>query len=95
MTRTNTPSLENITDILVEQLGVNAEDVKPESTLYGDLGADSLDCVELVMAFEEEYAIDISDAEVDTLERQAGPNGITVQQCVDFLEASVTSEYRA
>jgi acyl carrier protein len=55
-------ALENrISDIIVEQLGVSKEEIKPEASFIDDLGADSLDIVELVMAMEEEFDIEISD----------------------------------
>ena len=54
---------QRVIKVIVGQLGVNPEDVKPESSFTDDLGADSLDSVELVMAFEEEFNINITDAE--------------------------------
>ena len=50
-----------VKEIIVEQLGVDAAEVTPEASFIDDLGADSLDTVELVMAFEEEFGIDIPD----------------------------------
>lgn len=58
---------EKVTGIIVEQLGVSADQVKPESKLIEDLGADSLDAVELVMAVEEEFGIDVPDEEAEKL----------------------------
>ena len=52
---------EKINGIIVEQLGVDAAEVTPEASFIDDLGADSLDTVELVMAFEEEFDIEIPD----------------------------------
>lgn len=52
---------QKIKDIIVEQLSVNAEQVTPEAKFIEDLGADSLDIVELVMAFEEEFGVEIPD----------------------------------
>jgi acyl carrier protein len=52
---------EKVKNIIVEQLGVSEEQVKPEAKFIEDLGADSLDTVELVMAFEEEFDIEIPD----------------------------------
>jgi len=61
-------SLENkVKDIIVEQLDVNAEQVTPEATFIEDLGADSLDTVELVMAFEEEFGAEIPDEDAEKL----------------------------
>jgi acyl carrier protein len=54
---------DKVRDIIVEQLGVNPEQVTPEAKFIEDLGADSLDTVELVMAFEEEFGIDVPDEE--------------------------------
>lgn len=58
---------ERVKDIIVEQLGVNAEQVTPEAKFVEDLGADSLDTVELVMAFEEEFEIEVPDEEAEKL----------------------------
>ena len=59
---------EKVRDIIVEQLGVNPEQVTPEAKFIEDLGADSLDTVELVMAFEEEFGIDVPDDEAEKLQ---------------------------
>ena len=56
---------ERVKKIIVEQLGVKEEDVKPEASFVEDLGADSLDTVELVMALEEEFDIEIPDEEAE------------------------------
>ena len=58
---------EKVKDIIVEQLGVNEEQVTPEAKFIEDLGADSLDTVELVMAFEEEFGIEVPDEEAEKL----------------------------
>lgn len=58
---------DKVRDIIVEQLGVNAEQVKPEASFIEDLGADSLDTVELVMAFEEEFGAEIPDEDAEKL----------------------------
>lgn len=58
---------EKVTEIIVEQLGVSADQVKTESNLIEDLGADSLDAVELVMAVEEEFGIEVPDEEAEKL----------------------------
>ncbi|HCC21346.1 MAG TPA: acyl carrier protein [Verrucomicrobiales bacterium] len=57
-----------VKDIIVEQLGVNAEQVKPDAKFIDDLGADSLDTVELVMAFEEEFGIEVPDEDAEKLQ---------------------------
>jgi acyl carrier protein len=59
---------DKVRDIIVEQLGVNPEQVTPEAKFIEDLGADSLDTVELVMAFEEEFSIDVPDDEAEKLQ---------------------------
>ena len=58
---------EKIKGIIVEQLGVNEDQVTPEAKFIEDLGADSLDTVELVMAFEEEFNIEVPDEEAEKL----------------------------
>ncbi len=59
---------QRVKDIIVEQLGVNADQVTPESKFIEDLGADSLDTVELVMALEEEFGQEIPDDEAEKLQ---------------------------
>ncbi len=59
---------QRIKDIIVEQLGVNADQVTPEAKFIEDLGADSLDTVELVMALEEEFGQEIPDEEAEKLQ---------------------------
>ena len=58
---------EKVKDIIVEELGVEREKLTPEASFMEDLGADSLDTVELVMAFENEFDIDIPDEEAEKL----------------------------
>jgi acyl carrier protein len=58
---------DRVKEIIVEKLGVNAEQVTPEASFQEDLGADSLDQVELVMAFEEEFGAEIPDTEAEKL----------------------------
>ena len=58
-----------VRDIIVEQLGVNEEQVTPEASFIEDLGADSLDTVELVMAFEEEFGVDVPDEDAEKLQK--------------------------
>ncbi len=74
------PAHQKIANILTELLGVDDERITPEATLVQDLGADSLDIVELVMALEEEFGIVIDDAEVDNGQVQ------TVQQVFDLMD---------
>jgi acyl carrier protein len=59
---------DRVKDIIVEQLGVNADQVNPGAKFVEDLGADSLDTVELVMAFEEEFEIEVPDEEAEKLQ---------------------------
>ncbi len=58
---------ENVKKVLVEYLGIHEEDIKPESHFYDDLGADSLDTVEIIMAVEENFDIEIPDEDAETL----------------------------
>lgn len=62
---------DRVKDIIVDQLGVNADQVTPEAKFVEDLGADSLDTVELVMAFEEEFDIEVPDEEAEKLQAVA------------------------
>ncbi|HEX7047494.1 MAG TPA: acyl carrier protein [Gammaproteobacteria bacterium] len=68
---------ERVKKIVVEQLGVKEEEVKPESSFVDDLGADSLDTVELVMALEEEFECEIPDEEAEKI--------TTVRQAIDYV----------
>ena len=58
---------QRVKDIIVEQLGVNADQVTPDAKFIEDLGADSLDTVELVMAFEEEFDLEIPDEDAEKI----------------------------
>ncbi len=70
---------ERVQKIVVEQLGVPEEDVTPEASFVDDLGADSLDTVELVMALEEEFDTEIPDEDAEKI--------TTVKQAVDYINA--------
>ena len=61
-------TFERIRTIIVEQLGVNPEQVTPTASFIEDLGADSLDTVELVMAFEEEFGVEVPDEDAEKLQ---------------------------
>ena len=74
---------ERVIDLIVEQLGVSRDQVKPEASFVDDLGADSLDTVELVMAFEEEFGIDIPDEDAEKI--------TTVTEAVSYLEENSKS----
>ena len=70
-------TLEKVKEIIVEKLGVSAEEVTPEAIFIDDLGADSLDTVELVMAFEEEFSIEIPDEDAEKI--------LTVNDAVEYI----------
>ena len=70
---------ERVQKIIVEQLGVKPEDVKPAASFVEDLGADSLDTVELVMALEEEFETEIPEEEAEKV--------MTVQAAVDYIKS--------
>lgn len=70
---------DRVKKIVVEQLGVKEEEVNAEASFVDDLGADSLDTVELVMALEEEFECEIPDEEAEKI--------TTVQQAVDYVNA--------
>ncbi|MBI4384385.1 MAG: acyl carrier protein [Nitrospinae bacterium] len=68
-----------VAEIIVDQLGVDEKQVTPQASFVEDLGADSLDTVELVMALEEEFDIEISDEEAEKIS--------TVQHAVDYIKS--------
>lgn len=68
---------QRVREIIAEQLGMNEEDITPEANFLEDLGADSLDIVELIMAMEEEFEVEIPDEDAERL--------LTVQQTVDYI----------
>jgi acyl carrier protein len=72
-----------VKEIIVQQLGVDAEKVTPDASFVDDLGADSLDVVELVMAFEEEFGVEIPDEEAEKI--------ATVKNAYEFLKQSQAS----
>ena len=75
---------EKVTSIIVDQLSVAADQVVPEAKFIEDLGADSLDTVELVMAFEEEFGIDVPDEDAEKL--------MTVGDVVSYVEKNSSDE---
>jgi acyl carrier protein len=77
-------SEERVKQIIMDQLGVSAEQVTPDASFIDDLGADSLDTVELVMALEEEFDIEIPDEDAEKLR--------TVGDALDYLKKHVTEE---
>ena len=72
---------QRVRKIVAEQLGVNEGDIKNESSFVNDLGADSLDTVELVMALEEEFETEIPDEEAEKI--------TTVQQAINYVQSQV------
>ena len=72
--------VERVTKLVCEQVGVKEEEVTPEASFVEDLGADSLDTVELVMALEEEFETEIPDEEAEKI--------TTVKEAIDYIEAN-------
>ena len=72
------PVADRVTKIIVDQLGVEEETVTPEASFVDDLGADSLDTVELVMALEEEFGVEIPDEDAEKITR--------VKEAIDYIE---------
>ena len=70
---------EKVKKIIVEQLGVEAEEVTPEAKFIEDLGADSLDTVELIMALEEEFGIEIPDEDAEKI--------VTVKDATEYIKS--------
>ena len=77
--RDTSPTQERVTEIICEQLGVSREEVTQEASFIEDLGADSLDIVELVMALEEEYNTEISDEDVEKIR--------TVKDVITYIDS--------
>ena len=73
--------IEEIKQVVSEQLGVKLEEIKPEASFKGDLGADSLDAVELIMALEEKFGIEISDEDAEAM--------LTVNDAIMYIEEKV------
>jgi len=72
---------QRVIEIIVEQLGVIAEEVIPEASFIQDLGADSLDLVELIMAMEDQFGLKISDEDAEKIQ--------TVQDLIDYISGHV------
>ena len=70
---------EKVKEIIVDQLGVSADEVIPEAKFVDDLGADSLDLTELIMAMEEEFGVEIGDEDAQKI--------VKVQDAIDFIAA--------
>ena len=75
---------DKVKSIIVEQLGVDDDEVTTDASFTDDLGADSLDIVELVMAFEEEFGIEIPDEDAEKISR--------VREAVDYIQKAEKSE---
>ncbi len=71
-----------VKEIIVDQLGVDEEEVTPDASFIDDLGADSLDIVELIMAFEEEFDIEIPDEDAEKI--------TTVGEAVEYIESKLS-----
>lgn len=75
-------TFDKLKEILVDVLGVKIEDIKAESKFVDDLGADSLDLVELIMSFEDKFGIDISDEESEKI--------ISVNDALDYINSHIS-----
>ena len=75
---TDGTTYDRLKKIIVEQLGVDEEEVQPQASFVEDLNADSLDLVELIMSMEEEFGMEISDEDAEKIQK--------VQDAVDFIE---------
>ncbi|KXG77231.1 Acyl carrier protein [Fervidicola ferrireducens] len=74
--------LEKVKKIIADQLGIDEDEVVPEASFIDDLGADSLDIVELIMAFEEEFDLEIPDEDAEKIK--------TVQDAVDYIKNRIS-----
>ncbi len=70
--------LDKVKQIIADQLGIDEDEVTPEASFIDDLGADSLDIVELIMAFEEEFDLEIPDEDAEKIK--------TVQDVIDYMK---------
>ena len=84
MAENKKPVAERVKEIIVEQLGVKREEVTPEASFVDDLGADSLDTVELVMALEEEFGIEIPDEDAEKIQ--------TVGDAIKYIDEKCQSK---
>ncbi len=72
---------EKVKEIIAKELGIDIQEVKPEASFQEDLGADSLDVVELVMAMEEEFGLEIPESDAEKIK--------TVQDAINYIESKV------
>ena len=80
----NSPNFEKVKEIIIEQLDVQADQVTEDASFIEDLGADSLDIVELVMAFEEAFELEIPDEDAEKI--------TTVKDAVEYIEAKTAKK---
>ena len=76
-------TFEQVQEIVASQLGVDKAEVKPEASFANDLGADSLDTVELVMALEEKFGVEIPDEDAEKIS--------TVQNAIDYIDSKLAA----
>jgi acyl carrier protein len=79
-----TPNVETLKSLIVEQLGVDEEEVTLDARFTDDLGADSLDLVEMIMALEEEFGIEIPDEDAEKI--------LTVRNALEYIQTHATEE---
>lgn len=72
---------DKIKEIIADQLGIDEDDITPDASLIDDLGADSLDIVELIMYFEDEFDMEISDEDIEEME--------TIQDIINYIEDNI------
>jgi acyl carrier protein len=83
MSKDNTGILAKVKEMVASHLGKSEDEITPDSSFIEDLGADSLDLVELIMSMEDEFELEISDEDAENI--------ITVQDAVNFIQKSVES----
>ncbi len=83
MSKDNTGILAKVKEMVASHLGKSEDEITPDSSFIEDLGADSLDLVELIMSMEDEFELEISDEDAENI--------ITVQDAVNFIQKSIES----
>ncbi len=81
MSKDNAEVLAKVKEMIASHLGKSEEEITPDSSFIEDLGADSLDLVELIMSMEDEFGLEISDEDAENI--------ITVQDAINFIQSSV------